>query len=152
MNSKTILITLAVALVVGAGSFFVGMKYQQSRVNSQFGQFRQFAGSGQRQNGNANFPAGSVNRQNFRPVAGEITAADDKSITVKLADGSSKIVILAASTEINKAGTASASELKVGEKVSVFGTVNSDGSVTAQNIQLNPILREFGGPTPTPAK
>jgi len=145
MNPKTILITVVVALAVGAGTFFAGTKYQQSKTPAR--QFRQLDQSGPR--GNANLPAG---RQDLRPVAGEIVSADDKSITVKMTDGSSKIVILAASTEINKASTASVSELKVGEKVSVFGTNNSDGSVTAQNIQLNPIFREFGIPSPTPAK
>jgi len=33
------------------------------------------------------------------------------------------------------------SELKVWENVSVFGAENTDGSVTAQNIQLNPTQR-----------
>jgi hypothetical protein len=145
MNSKSILITLAVALVVGAGSFFGGMKYQQFRRPSQFGQFRQLGQSGR---GNANLPAG---RQGFRPVAGEIISADDKSITVKMTDGSNKIVIFSDSTEINKAGTADKSELKVGETVSVFGTSNSDGSITAQNIQLNPAFRRLDLPSPTPA-
>jgi hypothetical protein len=55
-------------------------------------------------------------------------------------------VVLADSTEINKAETVKKEELKVGEKVSVFGTENSDGSITAQNIQLNPIIRVV--PTP----
>ncbi len=74
-------------------------------------------------------------------VLGEITSVDDKSITVKNQDGSSKIVILSDKTEINKASEAAKTDLKIGEKVSAFGTTNSDGSVTAQNIQLNPITR-----------
>lgn len=47
---------------------------------------------------------------------------------------------------INKATTATKSDLKTGEKVAVFGTPNSDGSVTAQSIQLNPMFR---GPNPS---
>jgi len=54
---------------------------------------------------------------------------------------SSKIVLLSDGTQINKAETVDKSELKSGVKVAVFGTENSDGSVTAQNVQVNPILR-----------
>lgn len=61
-------------------------------------------------------------------------------------DGSSKIVLFSDKTEINKAAEATKEDLKVGEKVAVFGTENSDGSVTAQNIQLNPQLRGLGQP------
>jgi ribosomal protein S1 len=81
-------------------------------------------------------------------VNGEIIGVDEKSITVKMQDGSSRIVILSEKTEINKAASGTKDDLKVGERVAVFGQENSDGSVTAQNIQLNPMFR--GGPTPTP--
>lgn len=63
---------------------------------------------------------------------------DDKSITVKLQDGSSKIVLLSNTTAYNKSATGAKSDLKTGEKVAVFGTENSDGSVTARDVQLNP--------------
>ena len=59
-------------------------------------------------------------------------------MTVKLQDGGSKIVILTDSTAINKSAEGSREDLKIGGKVGVFGTENSDGSVTAQNIQLDP--------------
>lgn len=135
--------TLAIILlIVGLGAgFFVGMKYQQSQSSQNTGRTGQ-GGRGQfgQRNGNVG-----------RPVAGEILSSDDKSITVKLPDGSSKIVLLSANTQINKAATASVSDLKVGEKVAVFGSNNSDGSVTAQNIQLNPQLRgAMGSPSASP--
>lgn len=134
MKNTNIIVTVLLVIIVGGGAFFAGVKYQQSKQTS----FRQFNGalgqSGQR-NG-----IGS-NRMGFRPVSGEIISSDDKSITVKLNDGSSKIVFLAGNTNINKAGEATKSDLKVGEKVAVIGQENSDGSVTAQNIQLNPIQR-----------
>ena len=82
-----------------------------------------------------------ANRLGFRPVNGEIIAADEKSITVKLQDGSSKIVIVSETTQINKAEQATKQDLRVGEKVAVFGQENSDGSLTTQNIQINPLLR-----------
>lgn len=138
MKNNNILIIFLVAILVGAGAFFAGMKYQQSK---QPAFTRQFGGGQGIRNGQ-----GQGTRQGFRPVNGEIISSDEKSITVKLQDGSSKIVLLSDKTEINKAASGTKDDLKVGEKVAVFGNENSDGSVTAQNIQLNPMLR--GGPTP----
>ena len=86
--------------------------------------------------------------RNGNAVVGEILSKDDTSITVKLTDGSSKIVVLSSNTVINKAAIATKNDLTTGERVAVFGTVNSDGSVTAQDIQLNPQMR-FGGQRPT---
>jgi len=63
------------------------------------------------------------------------------TITVKLEDGSSKIILLSEKTSINKASEGSITDLTAGEKVAVFGTTNADGSVTAQNIQINPVAR-----------
>jgi hypothetical protein len=143
MKNTNMMIAMALlVIVVGGGAFYGGMKYQASK-QSAFG--RQFtaggAGMGGR-NGQAAGPGGQL--RGNRPVNGDIISADDKSITVKMTDGSSKIVILSAQTSINKASAATITDLKVGEKVAVFGQANSDGSVTAQNIQLNPIQRESG--------
>lgn len=144
MKNNLIIIAI-VSLLIGAGAgFFGGMKFQQSKTSAYA-----------RQMGNRNFQNGNnaqgqrtqngTGGMNFRPVAGNITSADDKSVTVKMADGSSKIVILADSTKITKGADATKEDLKVGESIMVTGTTNSDGSVTAQNIQLNP--QQFrGGP------
>jgi len=131
---NSIIIAILVAIVVGGGAFFGGMKYQQSKQLS----FMKQGGTGMQ-----GIRTGANNRMGtgFRPVNGEILSTDDKSITVKLQDGSSKIVLFSDKTEINKAAEATKEDLKTGEKVAVFGQENSDGSVTAQNIQLNPILR-----------
>ncbi len=135
------------ALVIGAAvGFFGGMKYQSSKApqtatNTAGGRF-QGRGGGTGANG-------------ARPVAGEILSQDDKSITVKLQDGSSKIVFFSNVTAINKAATATKDDLKVGMRVAAFGSANSDGSITASNIQLNPMGRMGGGnpdssPKPSP--
>ncbi len=142
MPTHQILVTIVVALIVGAVAFFGGMKFQQHRqpaIARQFG-----SGQGRGQGGN---------RMGFRPVSGEILSSDDKSITVKLADGSSKIILLTSTTIINKADTATVADLKTGEKVAVFGQENTDGSISAQSIQLNLMMRMGGqgAPSPTPA-
>lgn len=142
MNNK-IIISATLALIAGAGIGFFGGSYYQKTKTPTF--IRQFNGQGFVRGANTN------GRGGFRPTAGQIISKDDKSITVKLMDGSSKIVILSGTTEINKAASGSASDLTVGQAVAVFGTENSDGSVTAQSIQLNP-LQFRGGQniTPTP--
>lgn len=136
-----IIIPVLLVVAFSAGSFFGGMKYQQSK---QPAFLRQFGGGQGMRAGQ-----GQGSRQGFRPVNGEIISNDEKSITVKLQDGSSKIVLFSDKTEINKAATATKEDLKTGDKVMVVGTENSDGSVTAQNIQLNPILRVNPAPSQT---
>ena len=74
-------------------------------------------------------------------VRGEIIDQDEESITVKLSDDSSKIVLISENMSINKATEGSVDDLEVGKEVMVFGQENSDGSVSATNIQLNPMLR-----------
>ncbi len=127
---KNLIMMILLALVVGGLGFFAGMTYQKRKQPAFFRQL------GERQG----IRAGQTVR-GFRPVQGEIISEEEKSITVKLQDGSSKIIILSETTQINKAEKATKDELKVGEKVAVFGTENSDGSITAQNIQLNPEYR-----------
>ena len=140
---KQLPVFLVIAILFAGGGFFGGMKYQQKRglqnIRQQFGN-----GQFQRGNGSANIsgqPRQAGNRMGGRSVAGEILSQDEKSLTVKLPDGSSKIVLFSESTTVNKATEGTKDDLKVGEQVVVFGTENTDGSVTAQNIQLNPALR-----------
>ena len=146
MKNNTISMIVVVVVIAGA-SFFLGMKYQQSRPRT----LGNFQGG---RNGGGNFGAGIGGRNGTnRPVNGEILKSDDTSITVKMNDGSSKIVLVTSSTAINKATEATKNDLKTGEKVNVFGMTNADGSVTAQNIQLNPMFRGPGSsPSATPIK
>lgn len=131
--NKQYIITIILIIIVGVGGFYGGMQYQKSqRGNFASGQFTN------RNGGQGGFGGRGGNN---RPVIGEIISQDDNSITVKMQDGSSRIVILSDKTTINKATVAVKSDLKVGEKVVVFGAINTDGSVTAQNVQLNPIGR-----------
>jgi hypothetical protein len=135
---KNPIVIVLLLLVVGAGAFFGGIKYQQSQQANSFGQFSR----GQRLNrGNGQLPAGMGQRAG--QVIGEIISQDDKSLTVKMADNSSKIVLLLKTTTVSKAAEGKVTDLKVGEKVRVFGTNNTDGSVIAQNIQLNPVSQNI---------
>lgn len=141
MKKNIVLVLLLI--VVGIGAFFGGMKYQQNKQPKFNRQFNIQGGQGQQiQQGQGQGVQSQLQgRAGFRPLSGEITSSDGKSITVKLQDGSSRIVILPEKLQINKASEAVKEDLKVGETVMVTGTENSDGSVTAQNIQLGMIER-----------
>ena len=142
MKNTNVLLVIIGVIAAGVG-FFGGMKYQQTKQTPSQQSAGRFGGRG---------PGGQgSNGRGFRPVAGSIIAADDKSITVKLQDGSSKIVLVSDSTQINKAASATKSDLQVGQTVAVFGSENSDGSVTAQSVQLDPIMRNRQEGTPSGA-
>lgn len=133
-------LTAVISLILVLVSFYGGMQYQKFQTIASITSFS-------RQPGNTN---GTQNRQRltggFRPVAGEILTANDTSLTVKLTDGSSKIIILSTAPITNTA-QATKADLKVGTKVMVVGTENSDGSITAISLQLNPSERFFGRPS-----
>lgn len=148
MKSNNIIAIIVLLVVVGIGAFFGGTKYQQRKTVSQFSQR-----TGQNMMGRIGNTAGQANRggNGFRQTIGEIISVDDKSITVKLTDGSSKIVLLADTTTIGQFTPATKTDLKVGIKVAVMGDQNTDGSVTGRNIQINPNIPSIS-PTVTPTK
>lgn len=134
-NNKIIIGLIMVAIIAGGAGFFGGMKYQQSKLSDT--RMGNFGGAGPK-NGKVLVGTGAGNGGNFRPVSGDIISVDEKSITIKMADGSTKIVLFSDSMALSKSAEANKSDLIIGDKVTAFGTQNSDGSVTAQNIQLNP--------------
>jgi len=119
------------AIVAGGAGFWGGNLYGQSadprgNFNRQTGAYGMI---GQRGNGT---------QQNADFSGGNIIKKDDTSITVQLKDGSSKIIFLSGATKIMKSVQGLASDLTVGEQVTVSGAKNLDGSVTAQSIQIRP--------------
>lgn len=133
MKNNQWIITIIAVIIVGVGGFFGGMQYQKSQRSSAFAGFAGGQGGQFRRFGGANGQAG-----NTRPVTGQILNVDSNSITVKMPDGSSKIVLLSGTTPIMEATSASAQALTPGKNVMVLGNANSDGSITATNIQIRP--------------
>lgn len=120
-----------VLFLVGTGlGFFVGSKAQRKTSGSDF-QFRQRFGN------------------NMNSVKGQIIKDENGNLTIKLSDGSTKLVIVPSSATVYKTDKVNFSDLKTNEEVLIFGTQNSDGSITAENIQLNPKVRLV---TPQPTK
>ncbi len=134
---KKFLPIVIVAVVVGAAAFYGGMVYgkgsQTASVRGNFG------GPQGTASGTSGFRTGGRNGgANGGFTGGEIIAKDASSITVKLQDGSSKIVFLSGTTPIMKSAQGSLSDLVVGSEVAVTGSTNSDGSITAQSVQIRP--------------
>lgn len=80
-------------------------------------------------------------------TTGSIVSSDSNSVTIKLSDGSTKIVIYAPSTAITVSKAGSAGDLTAGQTVTVTGTANSDGSITATRIQVGAVPRPAGSTT-----
>jgi hypothetical protein len=87
-------------------------------------------------------------------VVGKVVSSDDKSITVKLAQGGSQTVYVSSSTVYNELAKVGPADVSVGTTITASGTAADDGSVTARTIMIGS-LAGFGGfrgdgPAPAP--
>ena len=129
--------------MVAAGAFYGGMKYgssqQSAQSNSsqggQAGQFRNSSGTGSGRSGGF-LSNGST------PLSGKILSEGNGELTIQLlsgnSSGSSRIVLFSSSTSVMKFVAGTPDDLTQGENITVIGTANSDGSVTAGSIQIRP--------------
>jgi hypothetical protein len=93
-----------------------------------------FAGAGGAFSSSTRRMTGATNGGGF--VSGEVTAMDSSSITLQLPTGSSEVVFYSSSTSVTEPTVVPVSKLAVGTNVMIGGTTNSDGSLTAQSIQV----------------
>ena len=124
--------TIFISVIIGFGAFLGGIKYQESKnpVNN-------FQFNDQARNNLCRGINSTYTREDSEAVRGEVLSKDEKTITVKLSDDSSKIVLFSETTQINKAETATLDDIDIGSQVMVLGQKNQDGSVSARSIQLN---------------
>ncbi len=144
MQNKKIggVIIIVIVIVVAGLSFFGGMKYGQNKnsIPSLANRQGNFNPSGFNPNGGARTGAMMRGGAGGGLVAGEVLSMDNKSITVKLRDGGSKIVFYSPTTTVEKTVDGTTTDVVVGKQVTVIGTANSDGSVNATSIQLRPTI------------
>ncbi|MEI6316558.1 MAG: hypothetical protein WCO65_02425 [bacterium] len=134
-TKKVIIIWGVIAVVLMFGCYYLG--YHNGK-----GSVVQTVGMGMRGG------AGGFNRGGMGgAVTGTVLSKDATSITVQGRDGSSKIVLYATSTQFAKSTSGTIDDVSVGAQVVIVGKTNTDGSVTAQSIQIRPEI-----PKPIPVQ
>ncbi|MGH7141016.1 MAG: hypothetical protein ACREGH_00050 [Minisyncoccia bacterium] len=133
---KSYIVGIVVIIIVGAGAYFLGMSAGKASAASTAGaQFAQFAARGGAASGKVVFGgrAGAAGGGTL----GQIVSVSDNNMVIEVGS-STQIVLLTPSTSIQKTVSGSQSDLGAGETVTVAGTSNSDGSVTADSVQIRP--------------
>lgn len=126
MNKDLKIKLIVGALLIACLSFYAGTKVSQSRNAGPTGFMR-----------NSSVNSGQKMRMGGF-LSGEVISKDATSITLKTRDGSTKIVLFSASTDILKSTSGKSDDLNIGEQVVVTGSSNADGSLSAQSIQIRP--------------
>ncbi len=150
MQSKTLIIFVALFLVGGASGFFGGTQYQKSK--SPLSSLQRFGAMA----GNFNGDPTSQRRglaEGQTAVSGEVISKDATSLTIKLPDNSSKVILLTNDVPVRQTTESNLESVKVGESVMIQGQQNQDGSITAQLVQVGQVnflnLKPQASSTPT---
>lgn len=132
-------LALAAALIIGGFigySFAPKMAGPPGRAGGEFGQ-----GAGRAARGGG----GGL-------VTGTVASMSEGSMTVNVSNRQgesqgSKIIFITPETQVGKFMQGTSTDLSSGTNVMITGTTNSDGSVTATNVQIRPEgMPGFGGP------
>ncbi len=133
MTNKNLIISCLVMLMVGVGSFFGGVKYQQKTLtsNRQSGDFPEM-----RQKGERVMLRPESNPAGEDVIMGEIINLDGELLSISLPNGGSKLMIVSANTLINKTVVGTLNDLVTGEYITAFGEVNAEGVIVPKSIYL----------------
>ena len=147
MSKKTKTGLIIGFIVVAIIAFYVGDKYASGQNTASLAQNTNGFARGAGMNGARGARAGG----GF--VSGQIVSKDATSITVQLnvpvgpnsgattsAVTGSKIVFYTGNTSIMKTTNGTTDDLALGKQVSITGTANPDGSISAQSIQIRPAM------------
>jgi len=121
---------LAISIVVLAtlAGFFVGTKYQQSKMGKNIRQMRNMPSTGAQIKGNF--------RDNM--AFGEIVDISDSSIAIKLPNNNTQNIFLQEEAIFLKNISAEKTDLKIGSKISAEGKADDSNNFVAKSIQILP--------------
>jgi hypothetical protein len=120
-----------VGIVVLVGVFYGGMLYGKGQTSAAKTSGASAYAGARGARGAGGFGGATI---------GQILSENAQSITIALPSGGSEIVFLDNTTPITKQVNGTMSDLAVGTTVSVIGTANADGSVSAQSVQIRPAM------------
>ena len=147
---KQVVLSAAIALIAGIGIGYYGATVFAKPATRATNAFSRGGGAG---GGMMRGVGGNGAMGGF--LTGTVAKEDSGSITLNTRDGSSHVILITPATTVSKSVNGDLSDVAVGETIIVSGATNSDGSVSANLIQLRPPGSMFPGgvgnpPTPSP--
>mgnify|MGYP001582057086 CR=1 FL=1 len=142
MHMKNIIASVLVTTaLVGSGAFYGGMQYGKTQASA----LPDFAGNMGGGFDPSQLPPGGARGAGLNRAggtggfaSGEILSIEDGSLTISLPDGGSKLIFFSDTSEITKSAEGSKSDLTEGTNITITGTANDDGSITATSVQIRP--------------
>lgn len=126
-----------ILILLACGIFYGGVVYGKSHPSNKqfaagartgaFAQGGQFAG----RQGTGSTTMGVV-------TTGQVLSFSGNNLTIKTANGSSRIILVGTSTPITRSVAGASSDVQTGSIVTVNGITNADGTLTARSVQLQP--------------
>jgi hypothetical protein len=142
---KISFLTVGIAVISLIVGLIGGYWYEKSSVSRLANSSDQFPG-GRAQQGfrSANSRAGGFAAGGA--ISRQVISKDDTSLTIKTRDGSSKIILITGNTTVAKSAAGLISDIATDAMVMVLGNLNSDGSITANSIQIRPEMPNAKNP------
>lgn len=136
MKNQKLVITGVIALVVGIGiGYFGSTSLGATKSPTRMGNAA-FTTRGAMMGGNFAGRNGAMGGL----LTGTVASKDAGSLTIDTRDGSSHVVLVTPNTAVSKSVNGSLTDVASGSTVIVSGSTNSDGSISANLIQLRPAM------------
>ena len=153
MTKKAWIWAIIVVIVVAGGCFWGGMTYAASKTPSAAARFAGAGGTFAGRTGATGFGGATAGGGG---TVGTVIQVGNGTFTVQLPSSTSttattgtKLVLVDNATEIDELESVPVSNIQVGQTVTVAGTANSDGSVTASSVMLRPATTRTGSTAST---